>query len=105
MSTNQINIFQLGPEVSTQRMHNARPMTHLAIEGNFITSELQAINWCHVSKGILFLRNITNHQVTHLQKSATDIVTNFNMIQLFYETTQKNSIVEDVEKSNENIVQ
>ena len=80
MSTNQINIFQLGPEVSTQRMHNARPMTHLVIEGNFITSELQAINWCHMYKGILFLRNITNHQGTHLQQSATDNVTNFNLI-------------------------
>ena len=33
-----------------------------------------------MSKGILFMNNISNHQGTHLQKSETDNVKDFNMI-------------------------
>ena len=80
MSTHWINIFHLGSEVSTQHMHDACLTTHLAIEGDFTTSELRSINWCCMSKGILFISNISNHQGTHLQQSATYSVKNFNLI-------------------------
>ena len=36
-----------------------------------------------MSKGIFFISNISNHQGTHFQQSATDIVNNFNMIHEF----------------------
>ena len=44
MSTNQINISHLGPEVATQRTHDARLTAHLGSEGDFTTSELRSIN-------------------------------------------------------------
>ena len=72
MSSNQINISHLGPEVSIQRTHNACLIKQLAPEGDFTTSELQAINWCHMSKGILFISYISNHQGNHIQQSVTD---------------------------------
>ena len=64
-------------------MHGSCIMKHLAPEGDFTTSEPQAINWCRMSKGIFFIINISNHQDTHLQQSETDKVTNFNMIHGF----------------------
>ena len=33
-----------------------------------------------MSKGILFISNICNHQGTHTQKQVTDTVTTFNLI-------------------------
>ena len=80
MSTNQINISHLGAEVSTQRMHDASLLTHLWLEGDFTTSELWAINRCRISKGVFFIFDISNHQGTHIQQSATNTVTNFNLI-------------------------
>ena len=80
MSANQINISHIGQEVSTQRTHDACLITHLSPEGEFTTSELRDINWCRMFKGILFISNITNNLGTHIQQSATDKVTNFNLI-------------------------
>ena len=76
----QINIYLLGPEVETQCTHDYCLIKHLASEGDFTTSELQAINWCRMSKSIFFIRNISNHQCTHIQQSETDKNTNFNLI-------------------------
>ena len=83
ISTNKMNIANLEPEVSTQRMHDPCLMTQLALEGEFTTSELRAINRCCMSKDIFFIRNIINHQGTNLQKPATDTVTNLNRIHEF----------------------
>ena len=83
MFTNQINISHLEPEVETQHTHYACLMTHLSSEGDFTTSELRAINRCRMSKGILFISDISNHQGTHLQQSETDKSTNFNLIHNF----------------------
>ena len=83
MSTNQINIYHLGPEVATQCTHDDCLIKHLASEGDFTTSELLAINWCRMSKDIFFISSIIHHQGTNLQQSATDKNTNFNMIHNF----------------------
>ena len=83
ISTNHISIYQLITEVSTQRTDDACIMSHLALQGNFTTSELPAINRCGMSKGIFFISNIRNHQVTHLKQSEIDTVTGFNMIHDF----------------------
>ena len=80
MSANQINISHLAQELLTHLTHDAYLITQLASEGDSTTSELQAINRCCMSKGILFISNISNHQGTHLQQSATDKSTNFNMV-------------------------
>ena len=61
-------------------MHNACLISHLALKGDFSTSELLAINRCHISKGVLFISNICNHQGNHLQKLATDTFTTFDLI-------------------------
>ena len=58
-------------------------MSHLASKGDFNTSEIRAINWCHMYKGIFFIRNICNHKGIYIQKSATDTVITFNMIHDF----------------------
>ena len=79
MSTNQIKIYHLVTEVSTKRMHDACLMTHLALKGDFATSELRAINWCCMSNSILFISDISNHQGNIL--SGT--VANFNLIHEF----------------------
>ena len=71
MSVNQINVSQLGPEVSTQLTYDACLMTHFLSEDDFTTSELQTINRCRMSMGIFFIIDISNHQTTHLQQSAT----------------------------------
>ena len=83
MYANQINISQLVPKVATQLSYDAWLMIHLASEGEFSTSELQAINCCRKSKVILFTINIGNHQGNHLQQSATYKSTNFNLIHKF----------------------
>ena len=80
MSANQINISYLVPEVLTQLTHGACIMTQLSTEYNFTTSEKRSINWCCMSNCILFIIDISNHQVNHLQQSSTDKVTNFILI-------------------------
>ena len=80
MSTNHIKISHLGKEVLKQITRNACLVSHQVPKDDFTTSELRAINWCRVSKGIFFMINICNHQGTHLQKSATYNVTTFSMI-------------------------
>ena len=80
MSANQINISHLAQELLTHLTHDAYLITQLASEGDSTTSELQAINRCCMSKGILFISNISNHQGTHLKQSATDKSNNFNLI-------------------------
>ena len=74
MSTKNINISHLGIEVPTQRTQDACLVSHLVLEGNFTTSKLRAINWCHMSKGIFFISDISNHQGTHIQQPETDAV-------------------------------
>ena len=83
MSANHINISCLGKDVSTQRMHDTYVISHLALNEDFTTSDMQAIKCCRLYKGILFIINICNHQSTHLQKSVTDTVTIFNLIHDF----------------------
>ena len=61
-----------------------------------------------MSKGILFIRNISHHQGTYLQQSAIDKSTNFNLIHKFqfaWVKKHNNSIMEGVEIVNENLVQ
>ena len=83
MFTNQIKISHLGPEVATQCRHDACLMTHLASKGDLVTSEIRAINRCGMSKGVFFISDISSHQGAHLQQSATDKNTNFNLINDF----------------------
>ena len=83
MSTNQTDISHLVLEVSTKHTHGACLMTRLSSEVDFSTSEIRAINWCYISKGIFFISDISNNQGTHIQKSVTDNVTKFNLIHKF----------------------
>ena len=68
MSTNNIHIYHPDKYVLTQRTYDACLMTHLTLNGDSSTSEIHAINWCYMSKGVFFIRDIINHQVTHLNK-------------------------------------
>ena len=73
-------------------MQDACLVSHLVLEGDFTTSELRAINWCRMSKSILFIRDIIYRQGNHIQQSATDKSMNFNLIRDFNQlgrTTQK----------------
>ena len=83
MSANHIHISQLGTDVSTKRTYHACIMTHLAQNGDLATSELRDINLCRMSKGILFLSNIYNHQGTRLYKSAVNTDRTCNLIHDF----------------------
>ena len=83
MSTNYIHISHLGTYLSTQLTHDACPMSHLPLYGDFTTSELRAIKFWRVSKGIFFISDIYNHQSTHLQYSSTDNDLTFNIIHNF----------------------
>ena len=83
MSADKIKISHLETEVAIQRTLDACLITHLAPEGDFTTLELWAVNRCRMSKGILFMSDISNHQVTHLQQSPIDKSTNFNLIHDF----------------------
>ena len=78
--TNQPVTSNLVTVVSEQRAHDNFLISHLALEGDFTTSELQAINWCCMTKGIFSISNISNHQGTNINKSVIDNFTNFNMI-------------------------
>ena len=80
ISSKHIHIYHLGTHLSTHRTHYALLVSHLALNVDLNTSELWAINCCRMSKGIFFIRNIFNHQGTHLQKSAVDTDTTFNFI-------------------------
>ena len=68
-------------------------MSHLALKGNFNTSKLWAINWCRMSKGIFFISDIYNRHGTHLQKSATDTDTTFNIIHDFNSPRKHHTII------------
>ena len=83
MSSNHIHISHLGKYVLTHRMYDAYLMTQLALNGYFTTSEIHDINCCLMSKGILFISNMCNHQGTHIHKSAANADTTFNMIHDF----------------------
>ena len=83
MSANHINMSPLGKEVSIQRMYDTCLMSHLALEGDFTTSELRDIHFCHMFKGIYFMRDICNYQGNNLQQSVTDTFTTFNLIHDF----------------------
>ena len=83
MSDNHINISHLVEELSTHSTYEACFMSQLALKGNFTTSELGAINWCCMSKGILFISNICNHKGTPPKKLAADTVTTLNLIHEF----------------------
>ena len=80
MSDNHIQIYLLGTDVLVQRIYDTCLMTHLALNLNFTTSELRAINQYRMSKGIFFISEICNHQGTHIQKELSDTDTTFNMI-------------------------
>ena len=79
MSAKHIHIYHVGTDVSTQRTHNYC----LAVNVDFTTSELRDIYCCRMSEGIFCIRNICHHQGTHLNKSAADTDTDFNMIHDF----------------------
>ena len=83
MSANHIHISHLGIYVSTQHMYYACLMTHLALNGNFTTSELRAINCYCMYKGIFFISDICNHQENHLHKSSVDTDNTLNTIHYF----------------------
>ena len=103
MSTNQIKIHHLGTEVSTQCTHDTCLMTHLSLEVDFTTSELRAINWCHMYMGIFFISDITNHQGNHLQQSATDNVTSFNVIHDFNCPRKHHTTIEEWRTRNKSM--
>ena len=44
MPANHIDISHLGKEVLTERTHDACLISHLALEGDFVTSELRSVN-------------------------------------------------------------
>ena len=74
------DISHLGTDVSTQCMHGACLVSHLALNGNFTVSELRVINHFRMYKGILFISDRCNHQCSHLHKSVEDADTTFNVI-------------------------
>ena len=80
MFANKINIYHLGPEVTTHSTHDACLMTHLESEGDLTASELPAINKCRMSRGILFISNISNHQGNNIQQLETYRSPIFNLI-------------------------
>ena len=79
MSVNHIFIYRLGIDVTTQIYDNFL-MTHLSINGKIVTSELCAINRCRMYNNIFFVRNIFNHRVNCLIKSAVDNYTPFSLL-------------------------
>ena len=95
MFANQINTYHLGSEAETKHTHEAWLMTHPASEGNFINLEIQSINWFCVYKGIFFISDISHHQGTHLQQSATDKSTDFNLIHDFNWTRKNHATTEE----------
>ena len=80
MSDYHINIYYLVTDVSAQLTYDVCLMIHLALNGEFTTSELPAINRCCLSKVILFLSKICNHQGNHRLKSAVDNDTSFSLL-------------------------
>ena len=52
MWANHIPISRLVADVSTQFTYDSSITIHLALNGEFTTSELCSINLCHMSKGI-----------------------------------------------------
>ena len=93
MPDNYIHISRLGTYVPKHRTYNAYLMTHLALNGDFATSYLCAINFCRMSKGVLFIRDICNHQGTHIYKSAGVNDTTFNLIHDFNCIRRQNSAI------------
>ena len=72
MSANHVHISNPVTDLSTQCTYDVCLMTHLSINGNFTTTDIRAINQCHMYKGIFFISNICNHQGNHLRKSTSD---------------------------------
>ena len=80
MYANHVLISHLGTDVSSHLTYDACITTHLAINGEFTTSYVCAISQCRMSKVIFLIRDICNHQGTHLLKSAVDNDTPFSLI-------------------------
>ena len=68
MPNNNILAYHLDTDVSTQRTYYACLIAHININVYFTNSELCAINRCCMSKGMLFMIDVCNHQVTKLLK-------------------------------------
>ena len=83
MSANHVHISNPVTDLSTQCTYDVCLMTHLSINGNFTTTDIRAINQCHMYKGIFFISNICNHQDTHILKSAVNNDTPFSLVHDF----------------------
>ena len=80
VSSHHIRIYHLEIDVSTKSMQDSYLISHLALNFDFTTSELQAIKFRRMSKGIFPISYICKHQGTHLHKSAANTDITFNLI-------------------------